>query len=243
VDADARFEDVWRRSAPDVLAVLARRSGDFGDAEEAVQEALIAASRQWPVQGTPDYPTGWLLTVATRRLTDRRRSDASRTERERAMALRTGPGAFLAPGADETTPSERDDSLTLLLLCCHPALTRPSRVALTLRAVAGLSTAQIARAFLVPEATMAQRISRAKGRLRETGARFTLPSPEEMPGRVAAATDVLFLIFTEGHTSTTGRELTDVSLATEAIRLTRRLYGHLPTDTEVMGLPPRPPTS
>jgi RNA polymerase sigma factor (sigma-70 family) len=232
-------EDVWRECAPHVLAALVRRYGDFDLAEDATQEALLAAARQWPADGVPDNPRAWLITVASRRLVDRLRSDRARADRERLVARHAGPESYVAPAADEPTGSaveERDDSLTLLLLCCHPALTRPSQVALTLRAVGGLSTAQIARGFLVPEATMAQRISRAKARLREAGARFTAPAAAELPGRVAAVAQVLYLVFTEGHTATTGAGLTDPVLAQEAIRLTRRLHAHLPSVAEVSGL-------
>jgi RNA polymerase sigma factor (sigma-70 family) len=232
----AGLEDVWRRCAPLVVTALVRHYGDFDAAEDAVQEALLAAARQWPTDGMPDNPKGWLITVACRRLVDQRRAEQARTDRERLIARHTPPDAFLAPAADTLDGGERDDSLTLLLLCCHPALTRPSQVALTLRAVAGLSTAQIARAFLVPEATMAQRISRAKTGLRQAGARFTVPAAEQLPDRVAAVAHVLYLIFTEGHTATTGTGLTDMSLANEAIRLTRQLHQHLPAAGEVSGL-------
>jgi RNA polymerase sigma factor (sigma-70 family) len=232
----ADLEGVWRRFAPEVLAALVRRSGDFDAAEDAVQEALLAAARQWPADGTPDDPKAWLIRVASRRLVDQRRAEQSRADRELRVARHTPPEAFLAPAADTPGGSGRDDSLTLLLLCCHPALTRPSQVALTLRAVAGLSTAQVARAFLVPEATMAQRISRAKARLGQVGARFRLPSAEELPGRVAAVAQVLYLIFTEGHTASTGTALQRVELTGEAIRLARQLHDRLPDDGEVTGL-------
>ncbi|MFL6267404.1 MAG: RNA polymerase sigma factor [Actinomycetes bacterium] len=235
--AAAELEHAARACAPDVLAALVRRYGDFDAAEDAVQEALVAAARQWPVDGLPDNPRGWLIRVASRRLVDQRRSEQARADRELLVARHTPPAeALLAPAADTPDSTARDDSLALLLLCCHPALTRPSQVALTLRAVAGLSTAQIARAFLVPEATMAQRISRAKTRLRQVGARFTLPAAEQLPGRVAAVAQVLYLIFTEGHTATTGTGLSEVSLADEAIRLTRQLHRHLPAVGEVTGL-------
>jgi RNA polymerase sigma factor (sigma-70 family) len=232
----ADLEGVWRRFAPEVLAALVRRSGDFDAAEDAVQEALLAAARQWPADGTPDDPKAWLIRVASRRLVDQRRAEQSRADRELRVARHTPPEAFLAPAADTPGGSGRDDSLTLLLLCCHPALTRPSQVALTLRAVAGLSTAQVARAFLVPEATMAQRISRAKARLGQVGARFRLPSAEELPGRVAAVAQVLYLIFTEGHTASTGTALQRVELTGEAIRLARQLHDRLPDDGEVTRL-------
>jgi len=232
----AGLEQVWRRCAPDVLAALVRCYGDFDAAEDAVQEALLAAARQWPAGGLPDNPRGWLITVASRRLVDQWRSERARAGREQLVARRTPAEELLAPAADVADEGERDDSLTLLLLCCHPALTRPSQVALTLRAVAGLSTGQIARAFLVPEATMAQRISRAKNRLRQVGARFSVPAAEQLPDRVAAAAHVLYLVFTEGHTSTTGAGLYDVLLADEAIRLTRQLHECLPQAGEVAGL-------
>ena len=220
------YEDVWREASPHVLAAVVRRYGDFEACEDAVQEALLAAARQWPEEGVPDNPRGWLIRVASRRLIDARRADRSRAEREVAVADEVDPGAA----------SERDDSLALLLLCCHPALSRPSQVALTLRAVGGLGTDRIARAFLVPESTMAQRISRAKARLREVDAPFAVPVPAELPDRVAAVAHVLYLVFTEGHTATTGAGLTDVSLAAEAIRLARRLHALLPEESEVSGL-------
>jgi RNA polymerase sigma factor (sigma-70 family) len=227
------LEAVWRDCVPQVLTALVRGYGDFDAAEDAVQEALLAAARHWPADGMPDNPRAWLVTAASRRLVDRWRAEQARAGREQANAtIEPAP----APAADEAGAGEHDDSLTLLLLCCHPALTRPSQVALTLRAVAGLGTAQIARAFLVPEATMAQRISRAKARLRQAGARFTAPAPAQLPDRVAAVAHVLYLIFTEGHTATTGSGLTDTSLAAEAIRLTRRLHRHLPAEGEVGGL-------
>jgi RNA polymerase sigma factor (sigma-70 family) len=217
---------VWREESPHVLAALLRRYGDFEACEDAVQEALLAAARQWPGDGLPDSPRGWLVTVASRRLVDQRRAEGARERRELADAALAEPG----PAA------ERDDSLALLLLCCHPALSRPSQVALTLRAVGGLTTDRIARAFLVPESTMAQRISRAKARLRQVDAPFGLPSPTELPARVEAVAHVLYLIFTEGHTATGGSGLTDVSLAAEAVRLTRRLHDLLPQAPEVSGL-------
>ena len=229
------LEQVWRTWAPDVLGALARRCGDFDAAEDAAQEALVAASRQWPREGVPDHPKGWLITVAARRLVDQWRSEQARVGREVQEGRRTRVDDPLGFGSPEDE-GQRDDSLTLLLLCCHPALSRPSQVALTLRAVGGLSTGQIARAFLVPEATLGTRISRAKRRLGEVGARFGVPTLAELPGRVDAAAQVLYLIFTEGHTSTTGADLYDVSLADEAIRLTRQLHRHLTDSGEVAGL-------
>ncbi len=232
---DADLEHVWRVHAPDVLAALVRRHGDFEAAEDAAQEALLAAARQWPVEGVPDHPKGWLITVASRRLIDQWRSEQARAGREQHLADLVPAPDRDAPAAD-TGGDPGDDSLALLLLCCHPALSRPAQVALTLRAVAGLSTGQIARAFLVPEATMAQRISRAKSRLRQVRARFGVPPAEQLPERVAVVAQVLYLVFAEGHTSTTGAGLYDTSMANEAIRLTRRLHACLPASSEVAGL-------
>ena len=234
--SETGLEDVWRECAPHVLGALVRRYGDFDRAEDAVQDALLAAARQWPADGVPDSPRGWLITVASRRLIDQWRSDASRAEREVRVVTSVPDDAFATPAADVDSASDRDDSLALLVLCCHPTLTRPSQIALTLRAVAGLTTGQIARAFLLPEPTMAQRISRAKARLRNEGARFAVPSTTDLPERVTAVTQVLSLIFTEGHTSTVGGDLMEVSLADEAIRLTRQLYRILPSADEVAGL-------
>jgi RNA polymerase sigma factor (sigma-70 family) len=230
------YEGVWRECSPHVLAALVRRYGDFEQAEDAVQEALLAADRQWPVDGVPDNPRGWLVRVAARRLVDARRAEHSRAGRELLVAGRVPDDELFSTGADADDPAAHDDSLALLLLCCHPALTRPSQVALTLRAVAGLGTDRIARGFLVPESTMAQRISRAKARLRQVDAPFGVPPADELPARVASVAQVLYLIFTEGHTATGGAGLTDVSLAHEAIRLTRRLRARLPHDGEVAGL-------
>jgi RNA polymerase sigma factor (sigma-70 family) len=227
-------QDVWRECAPHVLGALVRRFGDFDAAEDALQEALLAASQHWPTDGLPADPTAWLVRVASRRLVDRWRADHARAEREELTARRGSRDQFVAPAAD--ADSATDDSVWLLLLCCHPALPLPAQVALTLRAVGGLRTAQIARAFLVPEATMAQRISRAKARLRSVGARFSTPPARELPDRVRAVEQVLYLIFTEGHTSTDGVGLYDVSLSAEAIRLTRLLHRHVPGHSELTGL-------
>ena len=171
----ADLEDVWRREVPHVLGALLRRYGDFDSCEDAAQEALLAAAAQWPVEGMPDNPRGWLVRVASRRLIDHLRSEQARTRREEEVGTRQPADAFRAPAADADLSDVDGDTLELLLLCCHPALTRPSQVALTLRAVAGLTTAQIAAAFLVPETTMAQRISRAKATLHAAGARFAPP--------------------------------------------------------------------
>ncbi len=232
----AGLEQVWRRCAPDVLAALVRGHGDFDSAEDALQEAMLAASQQWPTDGVPDNPRGWLIRVASRKLIDQWRSEQARAGREELVARRDTPVAASVTPAADAASGDRDDSLTLLLLCCHPALTTSSQVALTLRAVAGLSTAQIARAFLVPETTMAQRISRAKDRLRQIAVPFGVPAADELPVRVTAAAHVLYLVFTEGHTSTTGARLSDVVLAEEAIRLARQLHERLPELGEVDGL-------
>ncbi|MEU8070281.1 sigma-70 family RNA polymerase sigma factor [Micromonospora sp. NPDC049151] len=228
-------EDLLRTLAPQVLGVLVRRHGQFYACEDAVQEALLAAAVQWPAQGLPDRPRSWLVTVATRRLTDEWRSEHARREREVAVAVRQPAYATVAPPADEDPPGA-DDTLRLLFLCCHPALPVSGQVALTLRAVGGLSTAEIARAYLVPEATMSQRIRRAKQRIEAAGARFTLPSPADRDDRLAAVLRVLYLIFNEGYTASSGEALHRAELTAEAIRLTRELRRLLPDDGEVAGL-------
>jgi RNA polymerase sigma factor (sigma-70 family) len=223
----ATVEDLLRELAPRVLGVLVRRTGDFETCEDAVQEALLAAAAQWPAEGLPANPTGWLVTVASRRRTELWRNETARRRREIAVFdAQTEPSSV--PGVDDT--------LTLLTLCCHPALTPVSQVALTLRAVGGLTTAEIARALLVPEATVAQRISRAKQRIRASGARFTPPGPEERADRLAAVLHVLYLIFTEGHTASSGSSLQRVELSAEALRLARQLHAAAPDDGEVAGL-------
>ncbi len=231
----ARFEEVWRREVPRVLGALVRRYGDFDDCEDAVQEALLDAARTWARDGLPESPGGWLVRVASRRLIDARRSAVARSGREAAVAVRQPEDAWQAPPAD-AVPPEADDSLQLLLLCCHPALNRPSQVALTLRAVGGLTTAQIAAAFWVPSTTMGQRISRAKATLRSAGARFDAVAPAELPERLAAARHVLHLVFNEGYTASGGDDLMDVSLTREAIRLTHDLRTRVPDDDEAAGL-------
>ncbi|MEU8123333.1 sigma-70 family RNA polymerase sigma factor [Spirillospora sp. NPDC049024] len=225
-------EDLLRALAPQVLGTLVRRHGAFDACEDAVQEALLAAAVQWPGEGVPENPRGWLLTVATRRLTDQWRSERARRDREAAVFAEEPA----APGPDEYRASERDDTLTLLFLCCHPALSPSSQVALTLRAVGGLTTAQIARAFLVPEATMAQRVSRAKQKIKAAGARFAAPAPRERDERLRAVLHVLYLIFNEGYTASSGPDLQRTDLTAEAIRLTRALHRALPGDGEVTGL-------
>jgi RNA polymerase sigma factor (sigma-70 family) len=205
-----------------------RRYAGFDECEDAVQEALLAAATQWPAKGVPGNPRGWLTTVASRRLIDAWRSDGARRDREVTAAHEV---PLVAPAADEADNAARDDTLSLLFLCCHPELTQSSQIALTLRAVGGLTTAQIARAFLVPESTMAQRISRAKQRLKTSGARLN-----EGPRQLAPVLHVLYLIFNEGYTSTSGPSLGDSELTAEAIRLTRAVRGLLPGDGEVTGL-------
>jgi RNA polymerase sigma factor (sigma-70 family) len=236
MDDDRRVEPLLRELAPQVLGALARRHRDFGACEDAVQEALLAAAVQWPAEGVPESPRGWLLTVATRRLTDQWRSESARRARETTAAEMAPAQALVAPPADEPPAQAGDDTLTLLLLCCHPALSAASQVALTLRAVGGLTTAQIASAFLVPEATMAQRISRAKQSIRAAGATFELPPEPERAERLRVVLHVLYLVFNEGYTATSGPELLRADLTAEAIRLARIVHRLLPADGEVAGL-------
>ncbi|MBN9111377.1 MAG: RNA polymerase sigma factor [Pseudonocardia sp.] len=224
----APLGDLLRTLTPQVVAALARRYGDFETCEDAVQEALLAAATQWPADGVPDNPTSWLITVAARRRIELWRSDDARRRREEAVAALEPPDPGPAP--------QSDDTLTLMLLCCHPALTPPSQVALTLRAVGGLSTAEISRAFLVPEPTVGQRISRAKQRITAAGGRFRMPPAAELDARVAAVLAVLYLVFNEGHTASEGHELQRVELSAEALRLTRLLWALRPADDEVAGL-------
>jgi RNA polymerase sigma factor (sigma-70 family) len=221
-------EDELRTLAPQVLGILIRRYGQFDACEDAVQEALLAAALQWPGEGVPANPRGWLITVAVRRLTDQFRSDDARRRREVTVAA-------LEPEPAEDVP-DRDDTLTLLFLCCHPALSAASQLALTLRAVGGLSTAEIASAFLVPEATMAQRISRAKAKIKSAGARFAPPPDDERQARLEVVLQVLYLIFNEGYTASSGAQLQRGDLTAEAIRLTREVHRLLPEDGEVAGL-------
>jgi RNA polymerase sigma factor (sigma-70 family) len=234
VITDRAIEDLLRALTPPVLGALTRRYGVFDRCEDAVQEALVAAAAQWPAGGVPDDPRAWLITAASRRLTDQLRSEGARRRREERAASLEVPGDVQAPGTEIT--ADRDDSLLLLFLCCHPLLTQASQIALTLRSVGGLTTAQIAAAFLVPEATMAQRINRGKQRLRQAGARFAMPSAEELPQRLTAVLHVLYLIFNEGYAAASGSELTRAELTGEAIRLTRELHRVLPDDGEVTGL-------
>jgi predicted RNA polymerase sigma factor len=221
-------EDLLRTLAPRVLGALVRRYGGFDTCEDAVQEALLAAAVGWPVDGVPANPTGWLITTASRRRIELYRGDSARRRREETVAAEAVREPEPAPAVDDT--------LTLLALCCHPSLTQASQIALTLRAVGGLGTAEIARAFLVPESTVAQRISRAKARIRAAGAQFRPPEPGERPARVTAVLQVLYLIFNEGYTASSGSALHRVELSAEAIRLARQLHRELPEDGEVAGL-------
>lgn len=233
--SDRVVEDVWRRESPHVLAALLRRHSDLGDCEDAAQEAAEAAAAQWRRDGVPDNPRGWLITVASRRLIDRVRADQARAGREQADARAEPSDAHLAQPADQATANDNDDTLRLFLLCCHPALSHSSQVALTLHAVGGLRTGQIAAAYLVPERTMAQRLTRARSTLRSTCAVFELPNQADLPARIVSVLDVCHLLFTEGHTRSAGGALTDSSLTDEAIRLTRQLHTAIPDHDEVAG--------
>ena len=218
-----------RELAPQVLGVLVRRSGDFAGAEDAVQEALIAAAATWPSQGEPDDPLAWLIRVASRRQANQYRADAARRRREELAA------SWSVAQPCDTAPA-KDDTLLLMLLCCHPALTPGAAIPLTLRAVGGLSTREVAAAFLVPEATMAQRISRAKSKLREVDAPFRRPDEADRAHRMRALLHVLYLVFNEGYATSAGPELDRPDMAAEAIRLTRLLLEDVPDDPEIEGL-------
>jgi len=214
---------------------VVRRYGHFDVAEDAVQLAVLAGATQWPADGIPDRPRGWLITVASRRLTDLLRSEQARQLREETVARSMPLDQRLAPAADRQV-SESDDTLILLFMCCHPSLSPTSQIALTLRAVGGLTTAEIARALLVPEATMTRRITRAKASVKDSGAHFAMPATSERVERLGAVLRVLYLIFNEGYASTSGPSLHRKELSTEAIRLTRMVHRLLPDDSEVAGL-------
>jgi RNA polymerase sigma factor (sigma-70 family) len=228
--------DLLRALAPQVLGILVRRYGRFDACEDAVQEALLAAAVQWPTEGMPESPRGWLVTVASRRLADQLRSEHARRRREDTAAAQVPADEAFAPAPDDEQPPEHDDTLTLLILCCHPALSPASQLALTLRAVGGLTTAQIASAFLVPEATMAQRISRAKQSIRAAGGGFDTPPEPERTARLRVVLHVLYLMFNEGYIASSGPVLQRGELTREAIRLTRVVHALLPDDGEVAGL-------
>ncbi|MFL5383418.1 MAG: RNA polymerase sigma factor [Longimicrobiaceae bacterium] len=225
-----------RELAPQVLGAVARRHGDWADAEDAVQEALIAAAMQWPVAGIPTNPRGWLYQVAIRRLTDHVRSETARRRREDEVAADRAAAEPFVPPPDGEIGVDQDDTLVLLFMCCHPALTPASAIALTLRAVGGLTTAEIASAFLVPEATMAQRISRAKAAIKSSGAGFAMPGAAERAERLASVLHVLYLVFNEGYASSAGTQLQRTDLSNEAIRLARAVHALLPDDGGVAGL-------
>jgi len=229
-------EDLLRQFAPQVLGSLVRRYGHFDLAEDAVQEALLAAALQWPEQGIPENPRGWLITVAVRRLTDELRSDEARRRREERAAAELPREHVKPPPDGEQIPSGEDDTLTLFFLCAHPALSPASQLALTLRAVGGLATAEIARAFLVPDATIAQRISRAKQQIKASRIPFKLPAESERAERLTVVLHVLYLIFNEGYTASSGPDLQRGELTSEAIRLAREVRRLLPDDGEVAGL-------
>ena len=226
-------ENLLRQLAPQVLGAVVRRYGNFDTAEDAVQEAMLAAATQWPNDGVPDNPKGWLIAVAARRLTDLLRSEQARRRREDTVARWELPRQH--PDTADS-PADSDDTLILLFMCCHPALSPPSQIALTLRAVGGLTTVEVARAFLVSEATMTRRITRAKQQIKDSGIPFRLPAPVERAERLASVLHVLYLIFTEGYAATTGVSLHRAELSTEAIRLTRMVYRVLSDDSEVAGL-------
>src|SRR5437660_8568094 len=230
---DASIEHLLRELAPQVLGAVARRFRDFSSAEDAVQEAMIAAFTQWPQEGVPGNPRGWLIQVACRRMTDHVRSEIARRERETAVAAEA---ESLPPTLEIEADMDPDDTLILLFMCCHPALTPSSAIALTLRAVGGLTTAEIANAFLVPEATMAQRISRAKQTIKASGVPFRVPTNQERVQRLRIVLHVLYLIFNEGYTSSAGPQLRRSDLSTEAIRLARAVHNLLPDDGDAAGL-------
>jgi RNA polymerase sigma factor (sigma-70 family) len=225
-----------RGLAPQVLGAVMRRFRDFSAAEDAVQEALLAAAMQWPEEGMPDNPRGWLIQVASRRMTDHLRRELARRRREATAIMQGPPDEQMAPAPDSADATDQDDTPILLFMCCHAALTPPSAIALTLRAVGGLTTAEIANAFLVPEATMAQRISRAKQRIKDSGVPFDMPTDRERTERLGCVLHVLYLIFNEGYASSIGPNLQRSDLANEAIRLTRAVHNLLPEDGEVAGL-------
>lgn len=229
-------QHLLRELAPQVLGVVARRHGDFAAAEDAVQEALIAAASQWPVAGIPTNPRGWLYQVAVRRLADHVRSERSRRRREEIVATEQWAAQPFAPPPDAELGLLEDDTLIVLFMCCHPTLTPSSAIALTLRAVGGLTTGEIARAFLVPEATMAQRISRAKQAIAMSGVAFSMPTDAERDARLVSVLHTLYLMFTEGYAASSGSDIHRTDLSNEAIRLARAVREKLPNDGEVAGL-------
>jgi RNA polymerase sigma factor (sigma-70 family) len=234
VRTETTIEELLRELAPQLLGALVRRFRDFDAAEDAAQEALLEAALKWPKVGQPDNPLGWLVHVATRRMIDLARNEQARRRREELVFAREQSDT-VAP-ADAGEASDRDDTLALFFRCCHPVLTPASAIALTLRAVGGLTTPEIARAFLVPEATMAQRIARAKERIKTSGIPFSMPTRDEWSQRLSAVMHVLYLIFNEGYASSAGELPLRVNLSREAIRLARLLHRALPEDPEAAGL-------
>ncbi len=229
------IEAVFREAYGRAVAVLTRLLGDIDAAEEAVQDAFLTAVQRWPVDGVPPSPAGWIVTTARNRAVDRMRRESTRTERY----VRAATEAALLDGPGEPTEEEgivRDDRLRMLFTCCHPALAPAARVALTLRLVGGLTTAEIARAFLMPETTMAQRLVRAKGKIRDARIPYRVPTGADLPDRLAGVLAVVYLVFTEGHTASAGDELVRTDLCAEAIRLGRELVELMPDEPEALGL-------
>jgi RNA polymerase sigma factor (sigma-70 family) len=236
MSAPAEVQHLLRDLAPQVLGAVTRRYRDFAASEDAVQEALIAAAAQWPNEGVPENPRAWLIHVAVRRMTDQVRAESARRQRENIVVSLVPADEQFALAPDESGAMERDDALDLLFMCCHPALTESSAIALTLRAVGGLTTGEIAKAFLVPETTMAQRISRAKQTIKDSGVPFEMPTVDGRASRLDAVMHVLYLVFSEGYAASSGSELQRTDLSSEALRMARLLHRVLPDDCEVAGL-------
>jgi len=228
-------ETVFREHYGRVVAVLVRLLGDIDAAEEAVQDAFLTAVQRWPVDGVPPSPAGWIVTTARNRAIDRLRRESSRTDRHAQAALLSADDGPVEVGTLEVGTVE-DDRLRLIFTCCHPALSTPAQVALTLRLLGGLTTAEVAAAFLVPEPTMAQRLVRAKGKIRAARIPYRVPTEAELPDRLRAVLAVVYLIFTEGHDATSGDRLVREDLCAEAIRLGRLLRQLMPDEPEVDGL-------